>query len=97
MSFQITERDFLLALHGKQSLADDNLGMVILYRNKDLIKITEDEHSHVVVLKPMDGKLIYYFGAVWEQEQDGIQSKETFQIYLDQIITRFNIPLVVEL
>ena len=86
-----------LALYGKQSLAGDNLGMVILYRNKDFVEITEDEFSHVVVLKPAEGMLTYYFGAAWEQEPDGIQSREAFEDYLDQTVVGLNAPLIVEL
>jgi hypothetical protein len=86
-----------LALYGKQSLAGDNLGMVIFYLNKDLIEITEDQYNHVVVLKPTDGKLVYYFGAAWEQEPKGIQSQEAFETYLDQTITRLNNSLIIEL
>ena len=84
-----------LALYGPQSLAGDNLGMAVFYRNEDRIEITEDEYSHVIVLKPENGKLVYYFGAAWEQEPGGIQSKKAFTQYLERIITRLNAPLKV--
>jgi hypothetical protein len=41
-----------LATYGKQSLANDHLGMAVLYRKNDLIGVTGDQHSHVVVLRP---------------------------------------------
>jgi hypothetical protein len=86
-----------LALYGKQSLAGDNLGIAVLYRNQDLIEITEDEYNHVVVLKPKDGMLTYYFGAAWEQEPNGIQSREAFETCLDQTIAGLNAPLIIKL
>jgi len=71
------------ATFGKQSLAGDCLGMVVFYRNADLIEKTEDAYSHVVVLKPTANKLTYYFAATWEQDKDGIKTKEDFIKYLE--------------
>lgn len=84
-----------LANYGKQSLADDNLGMAIMFRESDLIEITEDALSHVVVLKRQGGELSYYFLAAWEQEMDGITNKEEFLDYLKSEITKLNEPIVV--
>ena len=85
-----------LATYGKQSLANDNLGMAVLYHKNDLIKITEDQHSRVVVLKPANGQLTYYFLGAWEQEPNGIKTVEAFEAYLDQTVAELNAPLVVE-
>ena len=85
-----------LATYGKQSLANDKLGMAVLFRKNDLMKITEDQHSHVVVLKPANGQLTYYFLGVWEQEPNGIKTAEAFEAYLDQTVAELNAPLVLE-
>ena len=85
-----------LATHGKQSLANDKLGMAVLFRKNDLMKITEDQHSHVVVLKPANGQLTYYFLGVWEQEPNGIKTAEAFEAYLNQTVAELNAPLVIE-
>lgn len=85
-----------LATYGKQSLAEDNLGMAILYRTEDLVEITEDEHSHVVVLHPNNGSLVYYFLGAWQQEPDGIQTRAEFEAYLDDVITRLNQPIEIQ-
>ena len=85
-----------LATHGKQSLANDKLGMAVLFRKNDLMKITEDQHSHVVVLKPANGQLTYYFLGVWEQEPNGIKTAEAFEAYLDQTVAELNAPVVIE-
>ncbi|KPL14409.1 MAG: hypothetical protein AMS26_10705 [Bacteroides sp. SM23_62] len=85
-----------LATYGKQSLADDSLGMAIMFNRNYLIEITEDELSHVVVLEPDNGSLTYYFLAAWEQEPDGIKTKEEFIEYLKEMVQRLNHPLMVQ-
>ena len=87
---------FYLATYGKQSLANDKLGMAVLFRKNDLMKITEDQHSHVVVLKPANGQLTYYFLGAWEQEPNGIKTAEAFEAYLNQTVAELNAPLVIE-
>lgn len=84
-----------LATWGKQSLAEDLLGMAVIYRTDDLLSQTEDKHSHVVVLSPKNNQLTYYFLAAWEQEPDGIRTEEEFKTYLDQQLTELNTPVVV--
>ncbi|MFQ5603022.1 MAG: DUF4861 domain-containing protein [bacterium] len=81
---------------GKQSLAGDNLGMAILYRRSELIQMTEDELSHVLVLKPQNGKLTYYFLAAWEQEPDGLRTQVEFQEFLDKTVTALNMPVAIK-
>jgi len=71
-----------LATFGIQSLQDDKLGMCIFFKNDDLIEITADENSHVVVLKPDKKELTYYFGAAWQQDQSGVESMEDFESFL---------------
>lgn len=85
-----------LATYGKQSLANDKLGMAVLYQKTDLIEVTEDQFSYVVVLKPAAGRLTYYFLGAWEQEPSGLKTAEEFEAYLDQIVAELNAPLVIE-
>jgi hypothetical protein len=84
-----------LATYGKQSLADDNLGMAILFKKENLINITEDVNNQVVVLKPENGKLKYYFLGAWEKEPGGIQTEEQFKIYLDEVKKGLDSPLLI--
>jgi len=72
-----------LASFGVQTLQEDELGMCILYRADDLIEISEDEHSHVVILKPENKELTYYFGAAWNKDQSGVKSMDDFKSLLD--------------
>ena len=64
---------------GIQSLEKDKLGMCIFFRTDQLIQQTEDKNSHVIVLKPDNGKLTYYFGAAWEQDASRVKSMEDFK------------------
>ncbi len=84
-----------LATYGKQSLANDMLGMAVLYRKNDLIEVTQDQFSHVVVLKPENGRLTYYFLGAWEQEPNGIKTTEAFEAYLQETVTELNSPLTI--
>jgi hypothetical protein len=67
----------------------------VLYHKNDLIKITEDQHSLVAVLKPANGALAYYFLGAWEQEPNGIKTAEAFEAYLNQTVAELNAPLVI--
>jgi hypothetical protein len=84
------------ATWGKQSLSDDNLGMAVFYRKGDLIELTGDEESHVIVLRPAGNELEYYFAAAWEHEKGGIKSLEEFKQYLETEVSMLNNPLDVK-
>lgn len=86
-----------IASYGKQSLAGDDLGLVIFYKKSDLIKITEDDASYITILKPMDGKLLYYFANAWENELNGKKTKEEFMNYLDNVVFELNHPVTFEI
>jgi hypothetical protein len=64
---------------GKQSLENDRLGMCIFFKTNQLVQLTEDKNSHVIVLKPDNNKLTYYFGAAWEQDASGVKLMEDFK------------------
>tara|TARA_R110002167_G_scaffold353193_1_gene566369 strand:+ start:7987 stop:8967 length:981 start_codon:yes stop_codon:yes gene_type:complete len=72
-----------LATYGEQTLVPDHLGMVIFYRIDQVEKVTESEFDHLVVFKPTTKPITYHFAAAWEQEKDGIKTKEEFISYLD--------------
>ncbi len=85
-----------IGLYGHQSLADDNLGIALFYKSKDLIELTEDKLSYIVKLRPGEGRLEYYFCAAWEKELNGIKSEKEFKEYLDKVVMELNIPIIVE-
>ncbi len=86
-----------IASYGKQSLANDNLGLAVLFRSGDQLEITEDAHSNVVVLKPYGKTLTYYFLAAWEKEPGGITGEEEFVRYLEETLKRLDNPPAVSL
>ncbi len=86
-----------IALYGKQSLSGDDLGISVFYKNSDLIKLTDDRDSYVVVLRPINGKLDYYFAGAWDQEPGGIKNKDEFQKYLDSTIKELDNPVSIDI
>ncbi|MFC5625155.1 DUF4861 domain-containing protein [Algoriphagus winogradskyi] len=82
-----------LATYGPQSLAEDNLGIAVIYPTSQLTQETEDELSHILVFDSSSKKLSYYFLAAWEQEPGGITSQENFKNYLDEEISKLSNPL----
>lgn len=88
-----------IALYGAQTLVDENdkLGIALFYNEKDLIELTEDEINYVVVLKPVEGKVTYYYCAAWEQEPNGITNESDFINYLNNELEKMNNPVKVEL
>ncbi len=81
-----------LATWGAQSLAEDQLGMAIVFPRSALKEITEDAHSHVVVFNPGGPKLSYYFLAAWEQEPGGIKTQADFMNYLNTVCRALSQP-----
>jgi hypothetical protein len=86
-----------VAVWGKQTICNDHLGIALFYNNNELINLTEDQVSHIVVLQPRDNRAHYYFAAAWEKEKKGIKSQRDFQIYLNQTIEILNNPIIVEI
>jgi len=86
-----------VALWGKQSLAGDNdeLGIAVLYQGSQFVQLTEDDLNHVVILKPENGKVSYYFLAAWDQEPDGIKTRDAFVDYLSATVQQLNHPILV--
>lgn len=85
-----------LATWGKQSLANDSLGLAVLYPSDLEVEITEDQYSHVVVLEPKGSNLTYYLLAAWEKEPGGITNRAAFVNYLEATVNRLDNPPSVE-
>jgi rhamnogalacturonyl hydrolase YesR len=86
-----------VASWGRQSLSEDHLGMMLLYRQRMRDEQTEDEHNYVSVLTPANGRLEYYFGAIWEQEPGGISTEAEFVELLEMEAEKLTMPLRVQL
>lgn len=86
-----------VASWGRQSLANDHLGMMLLFRRQDRSKQVVDDHNYVSVLQPRNGRVEYYFGAVWEQEPGGIASETEFRSLLEKEAEKLTLPLRMQL
>ncbi|WP_139281079.1 DUF4861 family protein [Reichenbachiella agariperforans] len=86
-----------IATYGEQSLAGDNLGLAIIYHVKDVDYVKVSDYDHLVVFKPTTKKFSYYLLGAWEQEQNGIKTKEAFSTYLKEKIERLKEPVTVQL
>jgi len=84
-----------IATYGKQSLNSDNLGLAVFFDSKQLIELTEDPNSHVIKLKPSNGKLTYYFLSAWEKEPGGIKDQKQFEDSLEQVALELANPVKV--
>lgn len=87
-----------IALWGMQSLArdDDELGIAVLHRGSQFVQLAEDELNHVVILKPENNKVSYYFLAAWVQEPDGIKTQDAFINYLNDTVQKLNNPVTIQ-
>ena len=72
-----------IATYGEQTLVPDKLGMAIFYQKDQVAKLSDSEFDHLIVFKPTDETITYYFTAAWEKEKDGLKSKEEFINYID--------------
>lgn len=81
-----------MASFGTQTLFEDNLGMVVLFRKMDLIEQTQDESSYVLVMKPRGTKLSYAFGALWSGQEGGVQTQEELEAFLLAEVERRTLP-----
>jgi hypothetical protein len=79
-----------LATYGTQSLIPDQLGMAILYEVTSIESEVDAEFDHLLVFKPSTQAVTFYFLGAWEQEKDGIKSKEAFVKYLDEKLNELN-------
>ena len=84
-----------IATYGKQSLNSDQLGLAIFFNANDLMGATEDEFSHIVKLRPSNGRLTYYFLGAWEKESGGIKDQTQFENYLTKVAAELAIPVKV--
>lgn len=79
-----------IATFGKQSLNNDNMGLAVFYKKKQLKMLTEDDLNHLVVLTPDNGYVEYYFMATWELEWQPVNNITDFMNALDEELIRLN-------
>lgn len=79
-----------LATYGIQSLVPDQLGMAIFYQTNSVEKEVDAEFDHLLLFKPTTKEVDFYFLGAWEQEPNGIKSKEAFVTYLEERLKELN-------
>lgn len=86
-----------LGTWGKQSLNNDMLGLVVIAKTKDIIDFTTDPDNQVMILKP-DNKIVsWYFGATWESEKYAVKTIDEFREYILKELELLNNPDEVKL
>jgi unsaturated rhamnogalacturonyl hydrolase len=78
---------------GKQSLAEDQLGMAVLFRRGALQSQETTSSDYVAVVEPNGSDFDYYFLAAWAGEPGGVQNQEAFARYLEQQSEMLTMPL----
>ncbi|MGA9589041.1 MAG: DUF4861 family protein [Salegentibacter sp.] len=75
-----------VATYGAQTLVNDTdkLGMALIYRTDVVSKLVEGPDDHLVIFKPTSGEITYYLLSAWDEEKEGITSKEEFIDNLNQ-------------
>lgn len=84
-----------IASFGKQSLNNDMMGLAVFYKTKQLKEVTQDNKNHVVVLKPENGKVEYYFMPTWELDWEPVVTKADFQRCIDEVMNRLNSKITI--
>jgi len=79
-----------IATYGSQSLVPDKLGMAIFYETSTIENLVDAEFDHLLIFKPTTKSVSFYFLGAWEQEKDGIKTKEEFLSYLDKKLKVLN-------
>lgn len=79
--------------YGKQSLAEDDLGMGVLYRRGARSSQETDAHNYVAVVEPSGKQFDYYVLSAWQGEPGGVKTRDDFKRALDQEAEALSIPI----
>lgn len=79
-----------LATYGEQSLVPDKLGMAIFYEISTIESTQDTDLDYLLVFKPTTKAVTFYLMGAWEQEVNGIKSKEEFEKYLNEKLEVLN-------
>lgn len=79
-----------LATYGQQSLVPDKLGMALFYEVSTIENTVDTDLDYLLVFKPTTKWTSFYLLGAWEQEVNGIKTKEEFVKYLDERLEVLN-------
>jgi len=86
-----------VATWGKQSLNDDELGLVVFFNPSHAGGFARDKFSDVIRLKPVNGKVEYYFAGAWILEQSGVKSEAEFVDYVNKVAEELANPVTLQI
>jgi hypothetical protein len=89
-----------IATYGRQSLNNDNLGLVVAFDHRSFVGFHDDAFTNIVELKEADhpmslGTIDHYFAAAWEQEPGGIKSEADFIKWVEKSVRELANPVIV--
>lgn len=79
-----------IATFGNQSMFNDGLGMAVFYETSTVAEVKDGPFDHLLVFKPTNKAVTYYFTASWEKEQDALKTQEDFVNYLNEKLNQLN-------
>jgi hypothetical protein len=79
-----------IATYGSQSMFSDNLGMAVFYQTSTVESLVEGIDDHLIVFKPSNTAVSFYFLGAWEKEKAGLKSQEEFIAYLNKKLALLN-------
>ncbi len=83
---------------GAQSRTNDSLLMALTFSPSSVLKKTEDDSNHLVLLRLEHGKpLVYYISAYWQGESGRMWNEERIRRFLENRSRRLNEPLSLQL
>jgi hypothetical protein len=68
----------------------DNLGMAVFYQISTVDSLVEGVDDHLIVFKPSNTAVSFYFLGAWEKEKAGLKSQEEFIAYLNKKLALLN-------
>lgn len=84
-----------IATYGKQSLNNDELGLAVFFAPRYAKGFSSDEFSNLILLKPEEGSLHYYFMASWVQEPGALRTETEFLSHIRKVAGELAQPVVV--
>lgn len=84
-----------IATYGPQTLVNDSqqLGMVIFYQLNQLKELKKTQDDHLVIFKDNSQNVVYYAGAAWDQQVNGIKTKKEFENFINRKLNQLDNPL----
>lgn len=81
-----------VATWGRQSLNDDDLGLVLFYRAEDVAGPSKDDGKSLYVAFKAKPSVDYAFAALWSKDRSGVQTPAAFEAYVKATAQELAVP-----